>query len=125
RDGGEVIDIDRLIASVFDDLEPADEIAVEEHILSCSACAHIYHGLVRTGRSVAELVRHGSVSMPITAALAERVEREGLVSRRYRLTAGAIVPCAVGADDVYSLTTLEGDFSGAARIDLIRGVERI
>jgi hypothetical protein len=120
-----MIAIECLLAGALGELDGDVEREVDEHILSCGSCAATYTSLVRLGPEIAALVRAGNASMPITRTLADRLEREGLVTRRYLLTPGAIVPCTVGAEDIYSLTTLEADLSKAQRVDLIRGEQRI
>jgi hypothetical protein len=117
-----VIALDRLAMAALGEL---DDDEVEEHVLACSRCAAIFASFVRLGPAIAELVRGGGVSVVATASLVDRFERESLVSRRYVLAPGSTVPCAVGADDVYSCTTLEADLSGVGRVDLVRGPTRI
>lgn len=119
-----MIAIDRLAACALGDLAGDTELAVEEHVVSCGACAAIYEAMVRIGPAIAELVRAGAVVVPATPALIARLEVEGLVSRRYLLAPGATVPCTIGAGDVYALTTLEADLTGVARVDVVRGTRR-
>ena len=116
---------DLLIQCALEELGPEAELEVEGHILSCGHCAGVYASFARLGGEIAAFVRAGSSVMQVTSALAERVEREGLVTRRYILSPGAIVPCTVGAEDIYALTTLQADLSEATRVDLVRGNERI
>ena len=116
-----MIAIAHLLSNALGELEDDMEREVDEHILSCGRCAATYASLVRLGPEIAALVRSGTATMFVSRALADRLEREGLVTRRYLLTPGAVVPCTIGAEDIYSLTTLEGDLSHAERVDLIRG----
>jgi hypothetical protein len=51
--------------------------------------------------------------------LVSELERVGLVTRRYALGPGDVVPCHVEADDRYVLTTLRADMAAATRVDLI------
>jgi len=121
-----VIAVDRLIACALGELtgEAADE--VEEHVLSCGACAATYASFVRLGPAIRSLVRDGDAMLPATSALVEAVDAAGLVTRRYVLTPGAIVPCTVDAADIFSLATYEGiDLAGVSRLDVIRAGTRI
>jgi len=121
-----VIAVDRLIACALGELasEAADE--VEEHVLSCSACAAMYASFVRLGPAIRALVHDGGAMLPATRALVEAADAAGLVTRRYVLTPGSVVPCTVNATDIYSLTTYEGlDLEGVLRLDFIRAGTRI
>jgi hypothetical protein len=95
------------------------------HVLSCGRCAAIYVSFVRLGPAIATIIRSGHAGMPVTRSLAERLDAEGLISRRYTLEAGRPVPCSIGPDDIYSLTTYHVDLSGVSRVDLIRAGQRI
>jgi hypothetical protein len=120
-----MIPLERLIASALGELAADDDAEIEGHVLSCSSCAAAYAGLLRLGPALAALVRGGHCYMAVTPLLVERLERERLVTRRYRLAPGEVVPCTVGADDLYSLTTLEADLSDFERVDLLRGDARV
>lgn len=115
-----MIELERLELLALGDLDAEEEGAVEEHVLACSACAAILERLLLIGAEVAELVRGGKVAFQAAAPLARRLEQAGLISRRYRLRPGQVVPCTVGASDVYSATELEADLRGARRVDLVR-----
>jgi len=117
--------VERLVASALGELAADEDAEVEEHVLSCGHCAAIYASLVRLGPAIAHLVGDGGATMPITRTLVERLEHEGLITRRYELTSAAVVPCAVGADDIYSLTTYHVNLAGVSRVDLIRAGQRL
>lgn len=120
-----MIALDHLIASALGELSGDAEMEVEEHVLSCSSCAHCYASLLRLGPAIAHLIRSGSALMPVTRALADRLDAEGLISRRYELEPSRAVPCTVGPADIYSLTTYHVDLTGASRVDLIRPGQRL
>jgi hypothetical protein len=63
--------------------------------------------------------------MPVTRALVEQLDAEGLITRRYALEPDAPVPCSIGPEDIYSLTTYAVDLAGASRVDLIRQGQRL
>jgi hypothetical protein len=120
-----MIAIDRLVASAIGELTGDADAEVEEHVLSCGACAARYAFFVRLGPAIAELVRGGAVTMPISRALAEQLDARGLITRRYVLEPDKPVPCTIGPDDIYSLTTYSVDLQGVSRVDLIRGDQRL
>jgi hypothetical protein len=117
-----MIEHDRLLASALGEI---DDDEVEEHVLACGACAALYASFVRLGSAIAVLVRSGGAMMPVTRALKERLEAERLVTRRYELQPGKIVPCTVTADDIYSLSTYHAPLDGVLRLDLVRGEQRL
>ena len=120
-----MIAVERLIASALDELSADAQAEVEEHVLSCGHCAALYAWFLRLGPAVDELVRSGTVGMPVTRSLAQRLDADGLITRRYVLEPGKPVPCTVGPEDVYSLTTYHVDLAGVSRVDLIRAGQRI
>jgi hypothetical protein len=118
-----MIDRDRLIACALG--QGADDDVVEEHILGCSECAAAFATFARIGPALAAAIRAGELGFIATRTLVDRLDRERLVSRRYRLTPGAVVPCAIGLTDIFSLLEIEADLAGASRVDLTRGTERL
>ena len=120
-----MIAFDLLVGCALGEIDGESAIAVEEHIVSCGRCARVYESIVRLGQDIAALVRGGGATMQVTGSIAEQLEREGLISSRYELSPGAIVPCSVGIADIYSLTTLQANLSDVQRLDLVRGPERI
>jgi len=114
-----VIDIDRLIACALG----GDDDAVEEHVLDCTPCAERFASFVRLGPAVAAALRAGEVGFVATRALVERLDREHMISRRYLLTPGAIVPCTIGLTDLFSMLEIEADLTSASRVDLTRAGE--
>ncbi len=120
-----MIALDRLIACALGDLSGDDELAVEEHVLSCDACARRYASFVRIGPAIAALLRSGSASTFLTRDLVARFEAEGLVTRRYELEPGRRVPCTVDGSDIYALATFHADLRGVERVDLERMGQRV
>ncbi|MBX3188582.1 MAG: hypothetical protein KF819_16315 [Labilithrix sp.] len=113
-----MIAVERLARLALGDLDDAETAETEEHVLACTACATTLERLVRIGDAARELIRAGGLTFPVTTSLADRMLAEGLVSRSYRLAAGAVVPCTVSATDIYALTVVEADFGGVTRATL-------
>jgi hypothetical protein len=114
-----LIEHEKLISLALGELAEAEADEVDAHVLACGACATVLERLLRLGPLVRDLVREGAVAFPVTAALADRLRREGLVSRSYRIAKDDAVPCSVAAEDVYALTTLEVDAHGVERVDVV------
>ena len=115
-----MIELDQLIALALDELTEAEAAPVEEHVLACGLCATRLERLLRLGDHVRALVHAGRTMSVGPPGLVEQLERQGLISRTYRIRPGQTVPCAVGAADVYSATHLEVDLTGVRRLDLLR-----
>jgi hypothetical protein len=116
-----VIDADRLIACAVG----GDDDEVEQHVLACAPCAVRFAAFVRLGPAIGALLRAGGAGFVATRSLVARLDSEHLISRRYALAPGTVVPCAVGADDVYSLTVLELPAGPPPRVDLVRRADRL
>jgi hypothetical protein len=121
------MDLDVLARLACGDLDAEEERAAEEHVLDCTPCARVLEGLCVVREAVRQMVVRGGgmVHVPVTPAAVARLEADGLVTRRYVLAPGAAVPCTVGADDVFTLVTLELDVTGVARVDLQIGPVRL
>lgn len=114
-----------LVALALGDLTGADADVADEHVLACGECAVELERLVAIGMGARALVREGKARIAVSDRLIDRMQRDGLVSRSYRLRPDEVVACSVGVDDVYALTCLEADFRGVRRVDLLRGDQRI
>jgi len=113
-----VIALELLIGSALGELSSEDEERVEEHVVSCGACAARYASFVRLGPAIDRQIRTGGMTMVVTRALAAKLEAEGLVSRRYVLGPGERVACTVTPEDIYSLTRFEADLTSVSRLDM-------
>lgn len=120
-----MIAIDRLVACAVDELPEDEAREVEEHVLGCTPCAALFERLVALGDALRELVRAGAASFVATRGLVDRLDAARLLSRRYELGPGAIVPCSVGAADIYSCVRFAADLSGVTRVDVERGATRL
>lgn len=113
-----MIAIERLLMLALDELDASEATDVEGHVLACGSCAARFERLLRLTSVIAEIVQSGAMSFPVTPSLAQELEAAGLVSRSYRIAPGESVPCSVGADDIYALTTLEAKLDDVERLDL-------
>lgn len=122
-----MIAFETLLRLACGDLEGAEEDAAEEHILACTDCARTLEGLVVVGEAVRELL--GRAEHPLhlfaTPALMSPIEDTGLVTRRYTLAPGEVVPCSIADHDLYVLTTFTGDLGDAMRVDVETAGQRV
>jgi hypothetical protein len=113
-----MIEHSRLVALALGELAQQDAASVEDHVLACSACAATLERLLLARDVMPDLIRAGQVRIVLTARLLEQLEREGLVTRTYRLDPGEKVACSVRASDIYTVVHLRGaDLSTVARLD--------
>ena len=115
-----MIELERLVRLALDEVDDVEAAEIEEHVLACSSCAATLEHLLGIGGAVREVVRTGQLAFPVSGALVTELEGAGLVSRSYRLAADQVVPCAVGGEDIYTLTTLEADLRGVRQVDVVR-----
>ena len=115
-----MIAFELLVRLACGDLTGDEESSVEEHVLDCTECARTLEGLVVVGDAVRTALVSGEhrVRLIGTTAMVERLDAAGLLSRRYALAPGSVVPCGVTSKDVYSMAKLEADLRDAVRIDL-------
>jgi hypothetical protein len=97
--------------------------SVEEHLLSCDACATRGHDLAALAQGVRGLVREGRLPAVVLPAVVDRLEREGRRIRTYRVPAGSGVHCTVGPEDDVVLARLEVDLRGVSRLDLVSRID--
>ncbi len=101
------------------ELAPADEAAVEEHLIACGACAERAAWLGRLAAATRELIARGRVPLVLTPALLARLERDGVRIRRHVVEAGGQTRCTAGPDDDLIAVTLRAPLRAGERVDLV------
>lgn len=101
------------------ELAPADEAAVEEHLMACGACAEQAAWLGRLAAATRELISRGRVPLVLTPALLARLERDGVRIRRHMVEAGGQTRCTAGPDDDLIAVTLRAPLRAGERVDLV------
>ena len=115
-----MIALQKLQMLALGELGDAEAAAIEEHALGCGECASTLEHLHAIGVAVGDLVRSGHVSFPASDALIAKLKAAGLISRAYHLAPDHALPCAVGSEDVYALTTLEADLANVKQVDVLQ-----
>ncbi len=100
------------------ELAPADEERVEEHLLGCATCSERLWGLADLAEGIGTLVRKGVVRGVVTSGFLERVAKEGLRVREYRVPPGGSVQCTVTAEDDLLVARLVAELRGVSRVDI-------
>lgn len=96
---------------------------LEEHLLSCAACSARAEAMAGLARGVRELVRRGEVAAALLPPVLERLRREGLRVREYRVAPGGDVHCTVAPDDDVVVSRLTADLRGVGRVDIVSRID--
>lgn len=101
------------------ELAPADEAAVEEHLMACGACTERAARIGRLAAATRELIARGRVSLLLTPTLQARLEQDGVRIRRHVVEAGGQTRCTAGPDDDLIAVTLRAPLRAGERVDLV------
>lgn len=96
---------------------------LEEHLFACGHCTARLEGLARLGEGVRRAFRSGFVRAVVSAPFLDRLKREGVRVREYRLAPGGSVNCTIGAADDFVFSRLSADLSGVKRLDLLQDID--
>ena len=91
---------------------------IEEQIFECAECGERLADIVAMGHAVSQVVRSGRFQSILTESLLNRFARDGMRIRTYTPEAGAMIPCAVWADDDLIVARLRADFTGFEEVTL-------
>ena len=109
-------------------LLPADEEAVEEHLLTCDTCGDRLREVISLAEGLRALARSGALQVVVSDQLLRRATEAGVRVREYAPPPGTGIQCTVAADDDLLVARLAADLSTASRVDLSwcdsGGVER-
>jgi hypothetical protein len=118
RPGCNRIAFAELIDYAAGELTEAESAAIEDHLFSCAECGAGAADLDALVRAIPPAVRSADVGGFVTDAVLNRLARDGVRVRTYALSPGAVVPCAVWADDELLALRLRGDFGDAGEVTL-------
>jgi hypothetical protein len=107
-----------LLAWWAGELAAPEQDALEEHLLSCDACARRGQALAATAEGIRSLVRTGALPAVMPPPVVERLQGEGRRIREYRVSPGGGVQCTVSPDDDVVLARLAASFGDVSRLDL-------
>jgi hypothetical protein len=110
-------------------LPPAEEEALETHLLSCDSCSARLRDVIALAEGVRALAREGRVRLVVSDAFVRRLAEDGVPVREYAPPAGGSVNCTVTAEDTLLVARLATDLIEAQRVDLCicdeHGLERL
>jgi hypothetical protein len=98
------------------DVDSEQASRIEERVFECAECAQRLGDLEAMARGISEVVRAGRFHCVLTESLLNRLSRDGMRIRTYTLERGAIIPCAVWADDDLIVSRLRADFAGLDQV---------
>lgn len=101
------------------DLPSEKENRIEEHLLACDACSRNLEEISRLTKGIRYLVRKGALRGIVTGSFVDRLAREGLRVREYRLGPGERVACTVTREDDLLVGRLSVDLTGLERVDFV------
>lgn len=115
----EHLPLDVLLAHWLHDSDAAATDAIDEHLMRCDACGHALDELIALGAGVRVAFRNGAVTAMMSRAFVERLARQGLRVREYRLPHNGSVNCTVAPDDDLLVARLEAPLEGVRRLDAV------
>ena len=96
-----------------------DDPALEEHLFGCADCTARLEELAALGAGIRSAFRRGALHAVLPRAFVERLEREGLKLRQYRVPAGGSVDCTIADEDDFVVSRLQAPLAGVERLDLV------
>jgi hypothetical protein len=117
------VDLPTLLAYWLGELDTAGDARVDEHLLSCDACADHLDGMVKLGAAIREGFVRGSVSAVLSAAFVRDLVISGWRVREYRVACNGSVNCTVAPDDDLTVARLQASLAGVERLDVVRIAE--
>jgi anti-sigma factor RsiW len=121
----EPIEFEALIAYWLDELPPAVEAPLEEHLFGCAECTQRLEDLAALAAGIRAAVREGTVFAVVSAAFLESMEKAGLRLRQYRVAPGASVRCTLRAEDDALISRLEAPLAGVKRLDMLQAIDEM
>jgi hypothetical protein len=112
------LDFETLLDYWLAELPSSRQSAVEEHLLACDTCSRELARLVGLADAIRSVARSGKVRAVVSRSFLDRVAKEGLRLREYRLGPGESVQCTVAASDDILVARLVADLSRAEHVDI-------
>ena len=101
------------------DTVDAEDEQIEEHLFGCAACSHQLQSIVELAGGVRTLARRGLIPAVVSGPLLDRLTREGVKVREYRVEPNGSVNCTVAPEDDLLVSRLQASLAGVSRVDLV------
>lgn len=110
---------DTLIEYWLGELAGANEAQFEEHLFACEHCTERLRGVAQLAGDIRSALRDGKVHAITTPSFIDRLHRDGMRIREYRLQTGDSVECTVTPHDDLVVAHLRAPLRGVRRLDLL------
>ncbi|HEY3565586.1 MAG TPA: zf-HC2 domain-containing protein [Casimicrobiaceae bacterium] len=114
------VELSMLVEYWLGELDTAGEARIDEHLLSCDACAEHLDDMLRLGAAIRDGFVRGSVSAVLSAAFVRDLASSGWRIREYRVASNGSVNCTVAPDDDLTVARLQASLAGVERLDVVR-----
>ena len=108
-----------LLAYWLGELDAAEELRLDEHLLACAACSERLRAVVDLGAAIRRETLHGDFGFVTSAALIRRMKETGSRVREYSLEPGGSVNCTVTPDDDLVVSHLHAPLRDVRRLDMV------
>lgn len=95
---------------------------IETHVFTCAECARRLEATRALIDALRDVVRRGRFQAIVTDAVLNQLARDGTRMRTFTVDPGAVVPCAVWADDEVIVTRMRADFTGLEHVSIVMQV---
>ena len=99
-------------------LPPAEEDAVEEHLLACDTCCATLREISSLVDAIRDMSRKGSLNVVVSQEFLNHACHEGLRIREYAPKSGGSVNCTVTREDDMLVARLAAEVASARRVDI-------
>lgn len=113
------VPLETLLGYWLNEIAGDEEMRLDAHLLACDGCSRRLQELVDLGAGIRSLVSQGAVHAVISAALLERLGKEGARIREYEVPVNGSVNCSVAPEDEVLVARLQAPLAGVERLDLV------
>jgi hypothetical protein len=117
------IDFEALLGWWLDELPPATQETLEEHVFACAHCARRVEAFAALAFGVRDAMRSGAVGLVVSAPFVAGLKQSGLRVREYHLEPGSSVNCTIHAEDDAVVGHLRAPLGGVRRVDALKQTE--
>ena len=113
------LELEQLIAYWLGELDPDAESAADDHLFGCDECGARLDEVIALASGIRAQFESGNVHAFVSEEFIQRLIRQGLRVREYRIPVNGSVNCCVFPDDQMVFARLEAPLHGVSRLDAI------
>lgn len=99
-------------------LAPAEEEAIEEHLLGCDECGETLRQVIALAEGIHDVAREGRLRLVVSDTFLRRAAENGVRVREYAPPRGGAVQCTATSDDRIVAARLAVKLAQETRVDL-------